>query len=227
MSFKDTIDGAVKEATDGGFTMPGAKGGRDARDAKGEAPEEEAEQTKRRARGSAASARPTRERAGSVRVQSSSPTGGKSRALASKEEKKAMRQKERDKEDLLTAATNVLQKSDPEYQRSERLFWTLMIIGFTCTVISLVLNYVVLPSGAGGAYQGIISIVTLVVAYVFIIGGFGYDLAKRNPMRKAFTQKASSMSDAKKRALLEDDYARREAKKGARRGDKKAEKPER
>lgn len=204
MSWKDTIDGAMKEATDGGFAVPGPKRGE-------EVVEEPAAETKRSQRGSAARAKPVRERAGSVRIETSSPDGGKNRALASKEEKKAIRQKERDREDLSSAAAGVLQKRDGDYQRSERLFWVLMVVGFAATVFSMLLNSMSLPI----PNQAAVSVVLLVVAYVFIIGAFVFDLVKRNPMRKKFNEKVASMSESKRRALVEEDMAEKAAKKAA------------
>ena len=80
------------------------------------------------------------------------------------------------------------------------------------TVISLLLAYVFpTESKEYTTAQGIAAIVTLVLAYGFIIAAFIYDFRKRRPFRKAAERRLQGMND--KRVA---DYIASEDEKAAR-----------
>ena len=134
MSLRDTLDAARKEVEEGGSFPFGKK----------DKEEEAAAETSGFSKRSTAKAKPTRERAASVRVVSSeaakSAGGGKAAADMSKEERKAARDERRAKEDLEAMARSILLKQDEEYQRPQRNWWILLGVGFGGTVILSIIN---------------------------------------------------------------------------------------
>ena len=163
----------------------------------------------------AANAKPVSEAGASVRTGS-----GKSKAniaTMSKEQKKAEKQRRREEEDIRTRAYDIALRSNPDYKRTERVWWVLLGIGFAMTILSLVMAYA-FPAKASStdSMQGILAIASLVLAYVFIIGGFVYDLVKRRPYRKAAERKIQGMTDKKLAELFEADRQRRIADEEAR-----------
>ena len=163
----------------------------------------------------AANAKPVSEAGASVRTGS-----GKSKAnlaTMSKEQKKAEKQRRREEEDIRTRAYDIALRSNPDYKRTERVWWVLLGIGFAMTILSLVMAYA-FPAEASStdSMQGILAIASLVLAYVFIIGGFVYDLVKRRPFRKAAERKVQGMTDKKLAELFEADRQRRIADEEAR-----------
>ena len=224
MSIRDTIGGAIKEAQDGGLDIPGAKAGSpSAAKPEGKVAEGKEEPRRGAVPRSASRAKPARELRGSVRTEAARSV--EKRSTGTKAERKAERERERDHEDLLMAASRALQKRDKEYARTERVWWVLMGLGLGFTLLSLALNYLIYPEGAGGLFQQVVSIVTLVAAYGFIVGAFIYDIAKRGKIRKRCDAEARTMSDRKIRQVLEQDMAedaRRRAERKAAREAKKA-----
>lgn len=227
MGLRDTIGGALKEASDGGFEMPGsgkADGAKD-KDSSGKASGTGAADAARPKGGtprSASRARPARELRGSVRTEQARSTAAK--AYGTKEERKAERQKERDREDLVMAASRVLQKRDEEYARTGRVWWWLMGLGFGFTMLSVVINYLIFPNSSGGAVQAFSSIISLVLAYGFIIAAFIYDLAKRGKIRRRCDSEAKGMSERRIRQLIEEDMAEEAAKRAESEAKKAAKK---
>ena len=70
---------------------------------------------------------------------------------------------------------------------------------------------------------GIVSIVSLILAYGFIIGAFVYDWVKRRPIRKATEKKVQGMTDKKILELFEKERieeSKRAAEKAARKAAK-------
>ena len=172
------------------------------------------------ARKSAASAKPARAAAGSVHVVSASAKTrrreyeqGESLEGLSKEEKKARKRELRAKEDRMYAAANILMKADEEYRAKRRVFWILEGVGIAGIVIVWLLLVGVfngvMPEGALGTAQ----FAGLIVAYVFVIAGFIYDIVKIRPLRNFYKAQVAGMTDRKVLEVIEEEAEREESKK--------------
>ncbi|SEH47547.1 hypothetical protein [Parafannyhessea umbonata] len=165
---------------------------------------------------SVAKAKPAREAADGVRVVKTSGgkvvSSGKAMSEMSKEEKKAARAAQREKDDLRMSATHVLLTNTKGYRRSQRVWWTLLGIGLASTVASWAIGQFV-PGVMEGTSSpmGILMIVLMVLAYAVIIAAFIYDWRIVRPMRKAAEVAAQSMSGKKMSQVLKED-AREAAK---------------
>jgi uncharacterized membrane protein len=190
MSLRDTIEGARAEASQlSGKTEP-------------ETPAKKGAQ-----RGSAANAKPAREKAASVRTVSKD--GKKAAAMASslpgakktkeqKEAERAERRKQREEEDYRNQAFQLMLAQNPDYKKTERLWWVLLGIGFVATLVSLVITFVFpVKDGNYGSTSGVVSIACLILAYVFIVASFVFDWVKRRPIRKDVEKKMAGMSNKK------------------------------
>lgn len=193
MSLRETIEGARDEAKQTVDTM--SKKAKDEKPAEGEKVTPAYDPFKSN-KATAAGAKPTREAAASVRMEGE--RSKKNPVTMTKEEKKAARAEERALEDKRNQAYDYILKGDAEFKKTDRTWWILLGIGFACTIISLVVTYV-FPSQAKeyATGQGIASIVTLVLAYGFIIAAFVYDFRKRRPHRKAAERRLQGMNDKK------------------------------
>lgn len=181
------------------------------------------------ARKSAASAKPARAAASSVRVVSASSKArrreaeqGESLEGLSKEEKKARKQEARIKEDRMYSAANILMKKDEEYRSKRRIFWVLMAVGVVAIflvwfLLMGVLNMI--PAEAVNTVQ----IVGLVIAYGFVIGAFIFDLVKIRPIRNFYKAQVAGMTDRKVLEVLETADAEEQAKKKSKKGEAAAE----
>ena len=186
MSLRDTIEGARDEAKVTVDTM--TKKSKDAAEKPTASDEDRAPAAYdpfKSGKASAAGARPAREAASSVRVEGE--RSKKSPALMTKEEKKAAKAEERRLEDARNQAYDYILKSDDAYKKTDKTWWILLGVGFGMTVISLLL------------------------AYGFIIAAFIYDFRKRRPFRKAAERRLQGMND--KRVA---DYIASEDEKAAR-----------
>lgn len=171
------------------------------------------------ARKSAASAKPARAAASSVRVVPASSKArrreveqGESLEGLSKEEKKARKQEMRLKEDRMYSAANILMKNDVEYRSKRRVFWVLMAVGVVAIflvwfILMGALN--VLPANAISVAQ----IAGLVLAYAFVIGAFIFDFIKIRPIRNFYKAQVAGMTDRKVLEVLESAEKKDEAKK--------------
>lgn len=191
MSLRDTIEGARSEAKENVSNLaPKKKDGEKDDEAKVAAYD-----PFNPGKASAATGRPKTEAGSSVRAEGkykgATPL---ERSSMTKEEKKAERARERAREDQRTRAYDLILKGNPEYKRTEKVWWILLGIGFGSTVVSLLVAYF-LGGQDLGTTSGVVSIVALVLAYAFIIGGFIYDLVKRRPFRKAAEKRLASMND--------------------------------
>ena len=130
MSLLDTIKGARQEAAEAGTLPVGSKKADDA--AGSTASSDEKSKANRSRRSSAASARPSRDRAGSVRTTATD----KPKSEMTKEEKRAAREKRREKEDVIYDAKKAMLDSMPEYKRTQRVWWGMLIAGIICTLVS-------------------------------------------------------------------------------------------
>ena len=193
MSLRDTIEGARREAE-------GNAVGRPSKEAEATvAPEEE---KRGFSRSSAAKARPAREAASSVRVASKPKAAS---ITETKEEKRERRRLEREEQDMRNRAYDLILRANPEYCQTERVFWIVIGVGFVLAIISLVAAYAFGDQPDMSTWQGVVSVVSLVVAYVLIIGGFVYDLAKRRPIRKKVEAQMRGMNDKKLLEVFEQD----------------------
>ena len=154
-------------------------------------------------RKSAASAKPARSAAGSVRV-----------VPASTKEKR--KQAERLQEDRLYAASNALMRQDEDYNRRRKFFWVLLALG----MVAIVIVWLMLGTTRGQEMQTI-QVVGIVIAYACILGAFIYDLVRIRPIRNACRSKAEGLTDKRLNNLIEKDAAERDAKKAKRESKKK------
>ena len=148
-------------------------------------------------RRSAASAKPAREAAGSVRVVRSTS--------------KARR------DDRIYAASSIMLKADPDYKRRRMIFWLLTGAG-----LLLIISAALMMQGAGDAAVTTPQIVVIVVSYALVIGAFIFDWVRIRPLRNAYQAKAGGMTDAKLIAFIEADAVREEESR-ANKGKKEAE----
>ena len=223
MSLRDTIEGARNEAS-----LASGKS----------APEETPAKAKKGSvRGSAANAKPTREKAASVRTVSKNgkktaatmaSLPGAKKTKEQKEAERAERRKQREEEDYRNQAFQLMLNQNPDYKKTERLWWILLGIGFAATLASLAITFIFpVTDGNYGSTNGIVSIACLIAAYVFIVASFVFDWVKRRPIRKEVEKKMGGMSNkklaqmfaAERKAELE-----RNAAKEAAKAEKKAKK---
>ena len=206
MSLLDTIKGAKEEAQEAGGLI--ATGKKDDSEKSNAAEADASQSSSGFSRKSAARAKPRREAAASVRVESSS----KPESQMTKEEKKAARDKRRSEEDLIFDAKRAVLNQMPEYQRSQKIWWGLLIAGIVCTVIAWGVLQQINANNIGQGY-GAATAITMVVAYVLVIGAFIFDIWKVRPMRKAADEQVSGMSKRRMQRVIEEDEARKAAKK--------------
>lgn len=193
MSLKDTIEGARREAEGNAVRSP-----------KKEAESVGLDEKKGFVRSSAAKARPVREAGSSVRVVSSSASrdafGNKKET---KEEKKERKRRERDERDLRNRAYDLVLRGIPGYRKTEKVFWVFLGAGMVLAVLSLVFANLFDGSTDVSTWQGLLSVISLVLAYAFIIASFIYDLVKRRRFRKEAEARVSSMTQKRVEQLLE------------------------
>lgn len=203
MSLRDTIVGATKEAREATASLSKKDNS------------EEAERPSYSAFGrkSAATAKPAREAAASVRV-----SGSGSGAPKSKEEKRAERARQREREDIRSRGFEAMLRADSDYHRAERIWWVFLGLGFIATIITLVLSYMVPESRDLNTGVGMISAIMLVFAYFCIFGSVVYSFFKMRPLRKKIEAKVAGMTDKK----LNEFYLERQAEYDRKRAERKA-----
>lgn len=203
MSLRDTIVGATKEAREATASLSKKDNS------------EEAERPSYSAFGrkSAATAKPAREAAASVRV-----SGSGSGAPKNKEEKRAERARQREREDIRSRGFEAMLRADSDYHRAERIWWVFLGLGFIATIITLVLSYMVPESRDLNTGVGMISAIMLVFAYFCIFGSVVYSFFKMRPLRKKIEAKVAGMTDKK----LNDFYLERQAAYDRKRAERKA-----
>ena len=192
MSLKDTIRGAREEAQDNLASS-------NARESADGVVEDKADAGF--VRRSPSRAKPSRKAAAGVRTVSA----GKSKPASemTKEEKKAEKAKQREKEDREYAVSQMLMDNDPEYQHNHKIWWRILIVGFAAMVLSMVLYGVVTSQGETTSLPlAIISLATMVIAYAAIIVAFVYDWRKIRPIRTSCQQRAASMSEKRINKML-------------------------
>ena len=205
MSLLDTIKGAREEAEANSLRAPK----KDMDVAADTTAEEQPSSPSGFSKRSAARAKPAREAAGTVR------TGPKPRSEMTKEEKRAIKAEKRDAEDLIYDVKKAVLESNEDYQRTQKIWWGLLIAGIACTICSwLAINYV---QGGGEATSTLttISVALMVIAYVLIIGAFIYDMIKVRPLRKQADAKIVGMSKRRMKQVAEEAAEAKRQKKAA------------
>ena len=195
MSLRDTIEGARREAEGNAAGRP-----------KKEVATVVGDEKKGFSKSSASKARPAREAAASVRTVSSSYKAGAQSAPETKQEKRERRERERSENTLRTRAYDLVLRDNAEYRSCEKTFWIIVGTGTFFAVSSLVETYVFGQNVDLTSWQGVLCVVTLVLAYVFIISALVYDFAKRRPHRKAARARVNGMSDKRLLELFEQEH---------------------
>lgn len=163
-------------------------------------------------------AKPVREAASSVRVvaKKKNPDGSTSTAGMTKEEKKEARRAEREEEDIFNSLTNAMLKADELYTSRRRVWWVFLGLGLVFVVAAFASGYIGAPDGSNmydlSTTGGVLSVVSLVLAYVFIITSLVYEWMKIRPIRNEKQDKVTSLSPKKRRAMLADLYEADERK---------------
>lgn len=163
-------------------------------------------------------AKPVREAASSVRVvaKKKNPDGSTSTAGMTKEEKKEVRRAEREEEDIFNSLTNAMLKADELYTSRRRIWWVFLGLGLVFVVAAFASGYIGAPDGSNmydlSTTGGVLSVVSLVLAYVFIITSLVYEWMKIRPIRNEKQDKVTSLSPKKRRAMLADLYEADERK---------------
>lgn len=163
-------------------------------------------------------AKPVREAASSVRVvaKKKNPDGSTSTVGMTKEEKKEVRRAEREEEDIFNSLTNAMLKADELYTSRRRIWWVFLGLGLVFVVAAFVSGYIGAPDGSNmydlSTTGGVLSVVSLVLAYVFIITSLVYEWMKIRPIRNEKQDKVTSLSPKKRRAMLADLYEADERK---------------
>ena len=171
-------------------------------------------------------AKPVREAAGSVRVvaKKKNPDGSTSTVGMTKEEKKEVRRAEREEEDIFNSLTNALLKADGLYASRRRMWWVFLGLGLLFVVAAFASGYIGAPDGSNmynlSTTGGVLSVVSLVLAYVFIITSLVYAWMKIRPIRNEKQDKVASLSTKKRRALLAQMFEEEERKRAEKKSGK-------
>lgn len=169
------------------------------------------------ARKSAASARPARSAASSVRVQPASSKArrreqerGESLEGLSKEERKARKREIRAHDDRVYSVSTIMLKDDPDYKRNRVIFWILLALGVVVLMIAWgILSYL---GEAASTESAVAQLVPVVIAYIFVIGAFVFDFVRIRPLRNEYRARAEGMSDAKLVEFIERDASNKAGK---------------
>ena len=216
MSLRDTIKGAAEEAQETVASVASKKSQKESEKGGGQT-------VKYAPRKSAASAKPSREAAASVRISSASGSkSAKGGTPTTKEQKRAARQRERAHDDFRNRGFEILLRNDPEYHRVERIWWVILGVGFAATIVTFVLTTAFPEARNLGSGVGLVSAIALIIAYVFIFGSVIFSFVKLRPIRKRVERQVVGMTDKK----LGEKVAACEAAKEAKKAEKKARKAE-
>ena len=181
-----------------------------------ETKEEQSKPTYGMAKKSAASAKPATRKSGTVRKGSIYKE--KAPVELTKEEKKAAKKEANAEFDRMNAVANVLLESNEAYNALRRKWWWSIIVGLALAGIS----WITLRKNQASPdqTQHLISIVTLALSYVFIIGAMIFDIKKIKPLRNAAADKAKSYSRRKQEEILREAEARKNKKKESKKKNK-------
>lgn len=202
MSLMDTIKAARDEAAEAG-TLPVGKKATE-KTVKDTESVEAGTSAGGFSRRSAARAKPSRVRAGSVHKEGPKPT-----SEMTKEERKAKKEEDRQTQDLVYDTKAVILKQMPEYKRTQRIWWACLISGIVLTLVSYGLSRVVTDNGGDSSSTlAMVSIFCMALAYVLVIGAFIYDLVKVRPLRNAANEKLTTMSKKRMKRFLKEESAK-------------------
>ncbi len=172
------------------------------------------------ARKSAASAKPARPAAASVRVVSSSAKAqraarerGEDLSNLTREEKRARRQEQRMAEDRIYQASAILLKEDETYAGYRKIWWAMLGIGIGGLIVSVILMAVRSQGGAAGDMQ-LPEMIAMAVGYIAVIAGFIFDFVKIRPIRNKCRFAAEHMPESKLAGVLARGAAAASAKAG-------------
>lgn len=164
---------------------------------------------------SAAKAKPVRERATSVRVDTKRrAVKKKDTAGLTKQQKREIKQEEREARDREIVVANILLKQDPFYRSRRKVWWILLgcALAFTISAWVLMLAFPA-TSRTTASSAGIASLVVLIGAYATIIAAFVYDLIKIRPLRKNVELVTSRTSATRQQEIIDEDWRAHEHKK--------------
>ena len=189
MSLKDTIRGAREEAA-ANISPLSRTSSEEPVDSGAQTTSEQGFERK-----SVSRAKPTREAAAGVRVVNSSKKG-RSTSEMSKQEQKSERKKERERQDRRYAVSQMLLEEDPAYQRFHKIWWRILIVGLVFMVIALI-SYTHVSSVGEGApmWVMVVSMGSMVLAYIAVIASFIYDWVNVRPIRRNHEQRVASMTE--------------------------------
>ena len=192
MSLKDTIRGAREEAAANISPLNRPSSSEETGDSGAQSTTDQGFERK-----SVSRAKPTREAAAGVRVVNSSRKG-KPAGEMTKQEQKSERKKEREKQDRRYAVSQMLLEEDPAYQRHHKIWWRILIVGLVFMVIALI-SYTYVSSVGEGApmWVMVVSMGSMVLAYVAVIISFLYDWFHVRPIRRNNEQRVASMTEKK------------------------------
>ena len=170
----------------------------------------------------ASSAKPVRAAAASVRVETNKARMTRRQKLnaesnMSKEERKAERAKQREKDNIAYSATTILTEQDEKYKKYKRWWWALLIAAVVFTAIS----WAAMSTNFGGP---VFSIVVLVLAYGSIIAALAVDFIAVRKRRNLYRDKVAAMPQRQVERIVEDHYTERGAKDAATKARKAAKK---
>ncbi len=205
MSLMDTIRGAREEAQANGLPFERNQGddGKEGAQEGAAGAQSAGKPAGAGQRRSAARAKPSREAAAGVRRVSSGGKTTKGTANMSKEERKAERNREREKEDRRYSLAQSYLETDEEYKRARKTWWILLGVGIALVVIAFTLYGFVRQQGENAnevlAFLGLAS---MVLAYGCVIVGLIYDWVKIRPLRTKVNERVASMSDKRVKTIL-------------------------
>lgn len=157
-------------------------------------------------RKSAASAKPKRKAADTVYVKSAGTSKGKPVKEKTKEEKRVEREQARVENNAIYSVATVLMNNDPTYKKFKSVWWGLLGFAIVATIVSWILQFQKMGSQTA-------AIVTVVIAYVGIVGALILDFWKIRPIRKSSREAAANMSKKQLDAVLEKEVLKNQRKK--------------
>ncbi|AEB06171.1 hypothetical protein Corgl_0042 [Coriobacterium glomerans PW2] len=175
------------------------------------------------ARRSAASAKPAREAAGSVRVAPASSRDrrrqleqGESLQGLTREEKRARRQQRRIQEDRIFDVSNILMKQDDDYRKRRGHLWIVVGVAAVLAAATIIIMFAMrrralIPPAS-------LQFVSFIIFYGVMIVALIYDAVRLRPIRNFYRAQAQGLSERKLVSLLERAAARDQAARASRRG---------
>lgn len=169
----------------------------------------------------AASAKPASKAAASVRTTSKpKPKNAKQRAMAemnmSKEEKRAIRAKEREADNIAYTAVDILTRKDEKYKKLRRTWWVLLVLAVIFTVLSWATMTMNVPMA--------VNVAALILAYAAIIGALVMDFTVVRKCRNKHRDKVAAMTRKQQERLILEEQTLAAARDAAKKAKKEAKK---